>query len=69
MSPRMAVLELWPLTGSARASPPGSWLHSRRPDPAEAKPLPHLVRAGTICVWVAVLPLLSPNRVLRNRHY
>ncbi|KAM4904122.1 ubiquitin-conjugating enzyme E2 J1 isoform 4-T4 [Sylvia borin] len=30
----MAVLEPWPLTGCARASPPGSCGHSRRPDTA-----------------------------------
>lgn len=68
-SARMAVLEQWPLTGCARASSPGSWLHSQRPDTAEAKPLSQLVRAGRVRVSVFVLPLLSPNQVLRNRHY
>lgn len=69
MSARMAVLEQWPLTGCARASPPESCLNGQRPDTAEAKPLLQLVRAGRVCVSAVVLPLFSPNRLLRNRHY
>lgn len=67
--PVWAVLEQWLLTGCARASPSESCLHSQRPDTAEAKPHPQLVRAGRVCVSAVVLPLLSPNQVLRNRHY
>lgn len=41
-------------------SPPGSYMGSRRPVAAKAKPLLQLVRASWVCVSVAVLPLPSP---------
>lgn len=50
-------------------SPLGSCTLSRRPLAAEAKLLPQFVRAGWVCVSVAVLPLLSPNPVLGSRYY